>query len=108
MAASDTPLTSFLIAVSESPDLLERYQDEKQRAGLLAERRLADHPAFSSELSLEELQAHISTEHPDEANVRLSGIKLPKLPSWILKAPTKDDPDKPQPPPPPKDPRDPP
>ena len=90
-AVEEKPLSSFLIALSESPDLLERYHDEKQQAGLLAEHGLAGHPVFSGEPSggpsLEELQAHVNAEQPN-AETPSRWIKVPKLPPWIQRAPT--------------------
>jgi hypothetical protein len=105
---SVTPLSSFLIALSESPSLLERYRDREQRAGLLAEHGLASHPALSGEPTVEELHAHVQAEHPAQAHVRaFAWIKIGKLP-WIKKAPTEEPKPEPPPPPPPSPPPPPP
>jgi hypothetical protein len=55
-------LTSFLIALSDSAKLRDRYRDPEKRAKLLRDWDLADHPALQEGASLEQMQQAVADE----------------------------------------------
>jgi hypothetical protein len=55
-------LTSFLIALSDSAKLRDRYRNPEKRARLLRDWDLDDHPALQSGASLEQMQQAVAAE----------------------------------------------
>jgi hypothetical protein len=55
-------LTSFLIALSDSAKLRDRFRDPEKRAKLLRDWGLDDHPALQGDASLEQLQQAVAEE----------------------------------------------
>ena len=86
--ASELPLTRFLIALSHSPELLERFKSG-ERGDLLAEWGVADNELFrEGELTLERVQEHLNKEHADRGGrVEVAWWILifgpPPRPDWV-------------------------
>jgi len=69
-------LTSFLIELAESPELLAEFQDDDRRDDLLRRRRLHGNRALRKGATLEEVKAAVAAENPD--------LTQPILEKWIL------------------------
>lgn len=59
-------LTSFLIALSDSAKLRDRFRDPAKRAKLLRDWDLDEHPAFQEGASLEQMKAAVAEEGGSE------------------------------------------
>ena len=60
-------VTSFLIALSDSAKLRDRYRDDEKRAKLLRDWELDEHPAFQdNEPSIDEMKAAVAEESGTE------------------------------------------
>lgn len=57
-------LTNFLIELSESPELREAFQDERDRERLLEERGLTGHPALQPGVTIDDLRSAVADEQP--------------------------------------------
>ena len=66
-------LTSFLIALSDSAKLRDRYRDPQKRKKLLEDWELADHPALQEGATLDDMQKAVAGE---------SGTQ--QVENWIL------------------------
>ena len=55
-------VTSFLIALSDSAKLRDRYRDPEKRTKLLRDWDLTEHPAFQQDASLDDLQQAVADE----------------------------------------------
>lgn len=55
-------VTSFLIALSDSAKLRDRYRDPEKRAKLLRDWELTEHPAFQQDASLDEMKQAVADE----------------------------------------------
>lgn len=55
-------VTSFLIALSDSAKLRDRYRDEEKRAKLLRDWELDEHPAFEGGGSIEQMKEAVADE----------------------------------------------
>lgn len=61
----DKPLTKFLLALSHSCALAQRFTDPDQRSDLLAEFDLSEHELFTSgEPTLQQVQDAVAAENP--------------------------------------------
>ena len=82
-------LTDFLIALSESRDLADRFQDDASRDELLREWDLEGHPALQRGATLQDLQAAAAAEHTG-GELQIDNWSLvdegPITDSWILSA----------------------
>ena len=91
--ASGKPLTEFLLALSHSRELAQRFSDPDQRNDVLEQWGLGEHDLFTNgDPTLEEVQAAVAEEHTAGATVRRSlspggsGSRRPdmsKRPEWI-------------------------
>jgi len=59
-------VTTFLIALADSPKLRDKYRDPERRQRLLQQWDLAEHPAFQEGATLEEVQAAVKEEGGQE------------------------------------------
>ena len=65
MAASGKPLTEFLLELSHSCELAQRFSDPDQRNDVLDERGLSEHEVFANgEPTLDAVQAAVAAENP--------------------------------------------
>jgi hypothetical protein len=55
-------LTSFLIALSDSAKLRDRFRDPEKRQKLLRDWELSDHPALQSGATLDQVRAAVAAE----------------------------------------------
>ena len=69
-------LTTFLIELANSPELLAEFQDDARRDGLLRKRGLHGNKALRRGATLEEVKAAVAEENP--------GLRQPILAIWIL------------------------
>jgi hypothetical protein len=83
-------LTDFLIALSESGDLADRFQDDARRDELLREWDLEGHPALQRGATLQDVQAAAAAEHTGGEELWIETWILvdegPITDSWILSA----------------------
>jgi hypothetical protein len=83
-------LTEFLIALSNSSEVRDRYNDDSRREDLLREYDLERHPALQPDATIEEMRSAVAAE-PDVGQVPDWWILVNSAPvavgdSWILLA----------------------